>query len=508
MNNKLNEALDQISDKHLAEAEHYKRPSRRPCWIAAVAAVLGLVIGITLLGDLFAPTGPIGLEDPTRPTFTVPSFESTYPAAPEPGDIPSPNTWQLSNLVAAPEYPEMMQRPSSDGMAYSDYAVLLDAWKADQAAQYGQPQGYADSLTDFFLESTRQFLNARENSAYSPVNVYMALAMLAETTDSTSRQQLLDVLGLESIEALREQVRHMWNAHYCDDGQTSLLLGNSLWLDSTFPYHQDTVQLLAENYYTSSFHGDLGTEEMDQQLQQWINANTGGLLQEQAGNIKLDPATVFALASTVYFAADWESGFSPKSTQDMPFHCGEYDLMTPFMRQTLLFGTYYRGTNFGAVELALSGENSMWLILPDEGYTVADILESDEYLMLTMTGRCESRSLYRINLSMPKFDVVSETDLVSGLKEMGITDAFDPAVSDFTAISDMPGLCVGSATHAARVTVDEEGVLAAAFTVLATYGTSATNPPPEMDFTLDRPFLFVISSRDDLPLFAGTVVEP
>lgn len=498
MNNKLNKALDQISDKHLAEAENYRRPSRRPYWITAAAAVVALVIGVTAVSGGFLP----------EPEPSVPVLQGRVPDVPDPSGIQPPDTWQLTGLVAAPAYPQMVQRPDQQDYPYEEFSALLRDWEEARKSQYDQPDGYADSLTDFFLESTRQFLNAQENSAYSPVNVYMALAMLAETTDGASRQQILDVLGLESIEQLRQQVGHVWNAHYCDDGQTTLLLGNSLWLDSAFPYRQNTAQLLAENYYVSSFHGDLGTEEMDKQLQQWLNANTGGLLQEQAENIKLDPGTVFALASTVYFAADWESGFSPKATQDMLFHCGEYDLMTPFMRQTLRFGTYYRGSNFGAVALELSGENSMWLILPDEGYTVADILASDEYLQLTMTGRCESRGLYQVNLSMPKFDVVSETDLISGLKEMGITDVFDPAVSDFTAISDMPGLCVGSARHAARVTVDEEGVLAAAFTVLSTYGTSATNPPPELDFTLDRPFLFVISSRDDLPLFAGTVAEP
>ena len=498
MNDKLNDALNQISSKHLSEAENYKRPSRRPYWITAVAAVLAVVIGITAASGGFLP----------EPDPSIPVHQGSVPDVPDPSGIQAPGTWQLSNLVAAPTYPQMAPRPNLQDCSYDEYSSLLRDWEETQKIQYDQPDGYADSLTDFFWESTRQFLNARENSAYSPLNVYMALAMLAETTDGNSRQQILDTLGLESIEALRQQVNHVWNAHYCDDGETSLLLGNSLWLDSAFPYHQDTIQLLAENYYASSFHGDLGTEEMDQQLQQWLNANTGGLLQEQAKNIKLDPATVFALASTVYFAADWESDFSPKATQDMLFHCGEYDLMTPFMRQTMRSGIYYRGSNFGAVKLDLSGRNSMWLILPDEGCSVSDILESDEYLRLTMTGRCERLGFYQIKLSMPKFDVVSETDLIGGLKEMGITDAFDPAVSDFTAISDMPNLYVGSVRHAARVTVNEEGVLAAAFTVLSTYTTGATTPPPELDFTLDRPFLFVISSRDDLPLFVGTVTEP
>ena len=46
-----------------------------------------------------------------------------------------------------------------------------------------------------------------ENAAYSPVNVYMALAMLAELTDGASRQQILDLLGSDSLEACGSRPR-------------------------------------------------------------------------------------------------------------------------------------------------------------------------------------------------------------------------------------------------------------------------------------------------------------
>ena len=39
--------------------------------------------------------------------------------------------------------------------------------------------------------------------------------------------------------------------------------------------------------------------------------------------------------------------------------------------------------------------------------------------------------------------------------------------------------------------------------------TGAGAPPEEeIDFTLDRPFLFAITSDDGLPLFVGTVYQP
>ncbi len=229
MNKKTHEALNEISDAYLNEAEHYQK-RRFPWWIGVVAAVLAVIIAISALP---------GAQNPsiaTRPTITSPSRAPV----PEPGSIVDLGTLELANLLAAPAYPDMVAKPSmEDYPNYSDYDAQLAAWRQSQNAQYDQPHGYADSLTDFFLESIRQFLNTEENSAYSPVNVYMALAMLAETTDGNSRQQVLDALGVDSIEALREQVGHMWNAHYSNDGVTTLLLGSSLWLDEAFSFRQD-----------------------------------------------------------------------------------------------------------------------------------------------------------------------------------------------------------------------------------------------------------------------------
>lgn len=499
MNDKMNHALDEVDNKYLSEVEGYRR-RRRPHLISAIAALLVVLIAFWAIPNKYGAPAP-----------TTPTIQNSIEDVPDPSGIQSPDCWQLSNLVAAPEYPEMAQRPKqSDYADYKEYTALLNIWQESQAAQYDQPADYASDLFGFCRTSIPTFLNTEQNSVFSPLNVYMALAMLAETTDGESQRQILDALGVNTIEQLQERVGHIWNAHYQDDGVTTLLLGNSLWLDEAYNFHQDTADLLAEHYYAASFRGDLGTEAMDQQLQAWLNANTGGLLQEQAKNIKMDPSTVFALASTVYFAADWEREFLPQNTKEMTFHCSNYDLITPFMRQNF-HGTYYRGTNFGAVCLDLGGQNKMWLILPDKGYTAYELTRhSEEYLRLTMDpDSWPNQSTYEIHLSLPKFDVVSETNLIDGLKQMGIRDVFNFAKSDFTPLTDTPNLFVGSASHAARVSIDEEGCLAAAFTVIA-YCGGIEKPPqnPRMDFTLDRPFLFVISSRDDLPLFVGSVVEP
>lgn len=492
---KMAEALGHIDPKYIADAA-VSQPVCRRIWISAAAAALALV--------LFAGVLWLSPDKPARPIIA-----GTQPAdLGRPVEILSPNTLNLQNLVAGPEYPKMAQMPVYEN--YEDKALYdqaLSAWRLDQRAQYSQPANYAESLDAFWDNSIRQFLSGQsENAAYSPVNVYMALAMLAECADGSSRQQILEAFGLSSIDELRTQAGHMWNAHYSADGATTLVLGNSLWLDHGFSYKQAAVDNLAKHYFASVFHGELGTDEMNRQLQSWIDSQTGGLLNQVTKDVELDPDTAMALASTIYFSATWDSKFSEKHTAQGIFHGKDVDIQTQFMYTEFLSGTYYWGDDFGAVRLTLTGDNTMWLILPTEGKTVDDVLASGEYLQMC-TGLWPQQKQYELHLRMPKFDVTGRMDLKDNLKQLGITDVFDPNTANFSSISDS-NLFVSKVDHGVRVAVDEEGCVAAGFTVVELRYSGVFIEEEVLHFTLDQPFLFVITSRDQLPLFAGVVSQP
>ena len=484
MNDKLNDALNEISDKYIMEAETYHK-RHFPYWIAAAAAIIVLIVCLTF----FIPISP---------------------QVPLSNDVTHTRNPIFSNLVASPKLPQMAPHPDTIEFAsHEAYLAANQAWRNDQKSQYNQPDDYADSLTNFFSSSIAQFLQGEGNTAYSPLNVYMAMAMLAETTGGNSRQQILDLFGVETIEELRTQAGHVWNAHYCDDGRSTILMANSLWLDHVFPYHQEAADRLAQYYYASTFHGDLGTEAVDQQLREWLNANTGGLLKDQVGQITLDPRTAFALASTVYFSAAWQEEFNEANTYNETFHTPSNDQQVPFMHQTYYACTYYRGTHFGAIHLRMDGNNRMWLILPDDGYTTEDILQSGEYLQLTLNPSAWPNTYtYDIHLSLPKFDIVQQQDLVEGMKKLGITDIFSTATADFSPLTNSREIFVDQINHAARVIIDEEGCTAAAFTVIPAPGAGMPEKRDELYFQLNRPFLFIVSSRDNLPLFAGIVKAP
>ena len=477
MNKKLSEALDQISDRHIAEAAAHKK--RRTFILpAAVAAVVVLSLVVASL------IRPLALSQNDK----VPGIHDGL-------------------LLAAPIYPVMTHYPTD----YTDDDSYL-SWQADQNALHRQPKGYADNLDPYFAAITNALLSdtGGNNATCSPVNIYLALAMLAETTDRASRQQILDLLGAESIKDIRTQAEQVWQAHYNDDGLTTSILANSLWLEEGYTYNEKTVELLADKYYASVFQGDLGSEEVNQALRDWINTQTGGLLQEQTKELKLDAQAVLALVSTIYYQVQWTDHFRPEDSTLAKFHGVNGNTTEEFMNRTLIYNPYYWGEHFGAVYLNLEDGSRMWLILPDEGVTPEELLASGEAMAFLQQdlNEYENQKSLMVHLSVPKFDISSDMELSAQLKALGITDIFLPGVADFSPIIPVAdGGCVSMVKHAARVAIDEEGVTAAAFTVIMRAGAGMP-PSDEMNFVLDRPFLFVIESQDGLPLFAGIVNQP
>lgn len=501
---KLENALSEISDNYIHEAIRFKKKHRVFPWARAVAAVLAVAI---LAGALWRPdtVKPDGGSAPaTYPTLSVPPVSPMTPGPAITSGVHS------AYALAAPIYPTLCGYPLNyDSDAY-------DRWRNDQKAMHDQPEGYADSLQDYFAQSVPLLLtgNGGSNAVCSPLNIYMALAMLAEITDGESRQQILDLLNAESIEALRTQAGQVWKAHYNDDGLTTSVLGASLWLDSDYWVDQQTADLLAEQYYASVFSGDLGSEEMDEALRSWLSQQTGGLLDGYVGSIQMDPRTSLALASTIYYQVQWVSGFSENRNTEGIFHSIGGDTAQTYMNKQLSYGPYYWSDSFGAVSLALEDGSRMWLMLPDEGVAPEQLFGSGEVFSFlaqdpgTYGSGYENQKTLKVNLSLPKFDIAARTDPVEQLRALGVTDIFEMGSADFTIILPQDdGGYVNEITHAARVAVDEDGVTAAAFTLIMRAGAGMP-PEEEMDFVLDRPFAFVIESRDGLPLFAGIVNQP
>ena len=470
---KLEEALNEISDKHIHEAAKAKKKKKGLRRLGLIAAILALV----LVGKYI--------------------------------EIPLVITAKAVSRSSGPQTP---QRPYSISQFINEdgYDKAWDQWRAANKILSADLDTTIPQLEGFMTESCREFLSGTgENLLYSPINAYIGLAMAAELASGNSRQQLLDALGVTDTDTLRQQIHCLWESVYQDDGNEICTLANSLWLDKQLGYTQSVMDDLAYHYYTDIYQRNLHGFGAARDIGNWLASNTGGALKGNSIRVQLPEDPILALYSTIYFQAKWQEEFNAANNTDDIFHGTAGDTRCTFMNFKLRQMHYYWGDSYGAVSLSLKNGSRMWFILPDEGKTTDDVLREGQYWdMISHTGYSEEQSnckYVKVNLSVPKFDISAQADLKDGLKNMGITDIFSFKTADFSDSLEGP-VCITGANQSVRVAIDEKGVTAAAYIEFP--GAGAAPPPDEIiDFILDRPFLFVITNSG-IPLFAGTVNQP
>lgn len=469
-------------DHYIKDAKTYKkrRIPRWTKWLGGIAAVLAVVLLVNNVPEipLIISAKAVSVASPSRKL----------------------------------EYPRNRQNDS-------DWKARWEAWRAQEDARDLAVKAVQPSIADFAGKVSGEVLSGTDgiNRVWSPINAYIALAMTAELTGGETRAQVLDVLGASDTEELRRRISAVWEEIYEDNGKEISVLANSLWLDEDVGYVQETMDVLAHDYYASVYRGDLGSAQTNRDITNWMRNQTGGMLKDRTGKVQLEPRDqIMTLASTIYFQSKWADQFNrSNNTQDF-FHAATGDVKCTFMNKREYHMNYYWGEDYGAVQMFLENGSSMWFILPDADKTPGDVLANEEYMqMITQqylyTDGDANRKWMKVNLSVPQFDVSAGIDVKRGLQNIGLTYIFDAASSDFSP-SILPSEdfavlpYVASIHQDTRVRIDEEGVAAASY--IEIIGAGAAAPPDEIiDFILDRPFVFAVT-KSQIPLFVGTVNMP
>lgn len=517
----LYNAVTELRDDQVQAGEKKLRRGRAGDFrrVGAIAAVLAVVI---LMGVLAGPWLGAVLRGNPAQTEAAPTDSGSAqlahtdakptnadPSNTEPTNAgkADPNAFSLARA----SYPKMEPYPLDDPWHENDAA--WDAWWKCYK-QTHPDAGYTQGMSDYLRTAVPTLLSGTgaENRVVSPLNVYMALAMLAETTAGESRDELLALLHVPDLETLRTQARTLWLANYCDDGRLTELLANSLWLRDGTVYNDETVQRLAGDYYASVYSGPMGEEAYNDTLRAWMNEQTQNLLADQIREINMSEDTVAALVSTLYYKASWVGGFS-QVEKKLFFHGPDGDQSIVFMRRVMEDETLYTGEGFQAAGAKLDGGGEMYFLLPDEGVSPEQLLENANALNFLLSeqgrGSTDGREV-ELTLTVPEFDVSARLDLIGMLQEMGVSAIFDADRSDFSPLTtDVKNpITVSKAQHGARVVVDENGVLGVAYTIIEPTEAIEPEEPERVELTLDRPFLFAVTNNEGLPIFVGIVNNP
>lgn len=506
---KPEDIFDAITDIRDDQIEHAKPSRSRRWYVMPLAACLVLaLIALPFLRAVSPGAQPLY-------TGTAQLAAARYPEAPKDPEIPEshdmPSSSGLPNGSPSPEpMPEadVDDGPYSDNGADGDDGIWADI-EQGHAEYYENLETYTGRLAPFWTESAETFLTAsqEQNLIFSPVSLYTILGMSAELCEGEPQREILELLQSPGIEDLRDSARRIWCASFSREDSSTCLLANSMWLSNSVDYKQPVLDILAENYFADSFRGDMGSPEYDRLHLEWLSEKTSGYLDGRLPELETDPSILMYLDSTLYFKGRWLDEFDPADNTEGTFHSAYMDQPCTFMRKTSE-GFCYRGERFSAVTLHMFGAVEMLFVLPDEGFTTNELLADGEYKRFIATyldfpGYWEKGVRAYINMSIPKFDVTSDMDMTLGLKKMGINGIFESGAGSFSPITDQD-FSFTSVMNTCRMAIDEEGCEGAS--VILEPGAGATLPPEEeIDFTLDRPFLFTVIRGSGLPIYMGAV---
>ena len=170
----------------------------------------------------------------------------------------------------------------------------------------------------------------------------------------------------------------------------------------------------------------------------------------------------FSLINTIYYYDEWQDQFDKNLTKEGIFTCGNGEEVTcDFMNQTMGSHGFYRGENY-TVSYLNTKNGHVKILLPDKGVDIREFLESPKTLKDALEG---SAIMGEVIWQIPKFSYSSSYKLTDMLKKLGVTDAFSSEQADFTEMTQQPAWIdrVSQDTH---IAIDENGIEAAAFTVI------------------------------------------
>lgn len=363
---------------------------------------------------------------------------------------------------------------------------------------------FADVLASKLLDGTA-------NKNLSPISVYLALAMVAEGANGETQESMLALLGCTTIGELRGISGAMLESLSIDRDDSTLALADSIWMANDFggvkvDFNADFMKVLADVYRSEAHAVDFTQQSTKKQIADWITEHTRGKIKISEDALNFGPETLAVLINTIYLKDAWAYDFYEGATKSGTFYGLSGELTVDYMNRTDSASTIVRGDGYLRYSLTLRHIGRMTFILPDEGVSLSDLLATPEALHAVLTGGESIRA--DVSVKLPKFKFQDRFDLKEPLKELGIAIAFSNG-ADLSGMSNVPAN-ISNVIQESYIGVDENGVEAAAYTMVVADGATMMPPQdlPKIDFHLTRPFLYVIESWDGTVLFIGTIAAP
>ncbi len=334
----------------------------------------------------------------------------------------------------------------------------------------------------------------KANSMFSPLSLNMALGLLAEGAEGSSKEALDKYLGTDDYGAFAESYLNVVKVKY----KNTFEIANSFWADENTPFNESYKSGITQKFGAEVRNLDFGDKKGTiKEINGWVKEKTHKMIPSIISDYPDDLASV--LINTVYFESRWGDEWTIDENDKETFTLLDGSAKElPFMRKHV-YG-YFENDSATAFRYGYKNGLQFIGILPKqtgdltiESLDIPSLLESETYD-------------YDVYARMPRLKFDTDLPLSEALSAAGLSELFALDKADLSGISDMP-LYITDILQKTSLELDEYGTKASAVTAEITFG--AALPREERYVRLDRPFAFMIyDSEEDQIVFLGKVTEP
>ncbi len=394
-------------------------------------------------------------------------------------------------------------KPAPSSLAAPALVPAAEATPFDKPEEHRASPDFLAAVNQFSYETASSLLSGSDkNLNYSPVSLYLSLALAASGSKGETKEQLLEFLHMEDTGSLRAQCAGLNRLLTLDNGTSRLKTASSIWMDTSVEWKRPFLEDAAEYFYAEAFALDMGDPETSDALTRWISDETEGTL---SPSLPLGEDTLFMILNTVYFHDQWQEQFRESATKPGNFYLRDGSSVTcDLMSKVFPSAPFSKEEGFTRASLSLKGGGRMIFILPDQNVSPQSLMDTPEKVRELFEGEDDMQG--EVSWKIPKFQFQTSLDLTDTLEELGLLSAFRED-ADFSPLTDTP-LFLSSILQGTFIEINENGVEASAFTEIALATGAAPSPGDRAEMTLDRPFLYGITDANGVLLFAGLVEDP
>lgn len=350
-----------------------------------------------------------------------------------------------------------------------------------------------------------------ENRIFSPISMFNCFAMLYEGTTNVVKSELENTFYFSEVASLKNSIHNTIKALSFEYKKSKLDVSSSFWVDNEYSdiIFTDYLDLLANYYYAEAYAGTLESNETKKEVAKWINNKTNNMFNIKPSDLLFDEYTMLVLLNSIYLKSQWISEFEKQRNFDDDFtNIDKIKETKTFMTNTIVDNIYH-GENYDIASLNLYGTVSFNMLLPHENENYLDVFKNNISNILNLNNT--SHKLYEVTYKVPQFKTLSKYDLSDTMKELGLETPFTASMDyeKMIMVDHTPNGIKINAVHEAGIEINNEGIEAAAYTMIDVNDCTSIGPNDSLDpyeFNLNRPFMYALTCRG-VPLFVGTYLK-